>query len=159
MGSLLLAAACAEKEPLAREDAAQTLEDFSMTQSVKGRQAWALSAPRAHLMQAGSALLSKPRIELFRDGKVTSTAEGEEAIVREGSQDFLLRGKVRIFSPSEKATLTTDLLRYVAKTARFQTDSAVTLVQPGAVLKGKGLDADSSLSEIRIRQMETRLTR
>jgi LPS export ABC transporter protein LptC len=130
-----------------------------MTQSVQGRTAWALSAPKAHLMSAGSALLSKPRIELYRDGKVTSKAEGDEAIVQEGSQDFMLRGSVRIYSPSEKATLKTDRLRYVAKTARFQTDSTVTIVQPGAVLKGKGLDADSSLSEIRIRQMETKLTR
>lgn len=159
MAALLLAAACAEKEPLAREDTAQTLEDFSMMQSVSGRKAWALSAPKAHLMSAGSALLSKPRIELYRNGKVTSTAEGDEAIVREGSQDFMLRGGVKIFSPSEKATLTTDRLRYVAKTSRFQTDSEVTLVRPGAVLKGKGLDADSSLSEIRIRQMETKLSR
>jgi LPS export ABC transporter protein LptC len=149
--------ACAEKELPVRENTVQTLEDFSMMQSISGRKAWTLSAPKAHLMSAGAALLSRPRIELFRDGRVTSTAEGDEAIVQEGSQDFMLRGGVKIYSPSEKATLKTDRLRYVARTARFKTDSDVTIVQPGAVLRGKGLDADSSLSEIRIRQMETKL--
>lgn len=128
-----------------------------MTQTDSGRKLWTLSAPKARLLSQGAALLARPHIEMYRNGRVASTAEGEEGIVREGSQDFLLRGNVRIYSPQERATLKTDRLQYVARLGRFRTDSAVTIEQPGALLRGRGLDADSTLSEIRIRHMETKL--
>jgi len=148
---------CSRKDAEAQEDTTQSLQDFTMTQATSGRKAWTLRAPKAQLLSDGASLLSRPHIEMYRGGRIASTAEGDEAIVREGSQDFLLRGDVRIYSPQEKATLKTDRLQYVSQTARFKTDSDVVIEQPGSVMKGRGLDADSTLSEIRIHHMESRL--
>ena len=128
-----------------------------MMQTASGRKAWTLRAPKAQLLSDGASVLARPHIEMYREGRVGSIAEGDEAIVREGSQDFLIRGDVRIFSPEERATLKTDRLQYVSKTARFQTDSDVVIEQPGSVLRGRGLDADSTLSEIHIHHMESKL--
>ncbi|MFA6092975.1 MAG: LPS export ABC transporter periplasmic protein LptC [Elusimicrobiota bacterium] len=157
---LLCAAACAacgKGRAVQGEDASQAIEDFSMTQTSSGRKVWSLAAPRAQLLSGGGAKLLTPRIELFRDGTKTSTAEAQEAYVRDGSQDLLLTGDVVLRSPQEKTTLRTPRLEYRSKEARFHTDEAVVIERPGASMKGRGLDADSALSEIRIHHMESKL--
>lgn len=128
-----------------------------MTQSAGGRKAWALAAPQARLLAEGGARMLRPRIRIFREGREGSIAESREAYVKDGSGDITLVGDVVIRSPQEKAVLRTDRLAYGAREGRFRTDSLVALERPGVHLRGRGLDADGALAEIRIHQMESDL--
>ena len=72
-----------------------------------------------------------------------------------GSQDVILEGDVFIEAHGEKVTLKTQRLEYVAKTDRIRTEEEVIIERPGAVVKGKGMEADSALNDISIFHQET----
>lgn len=128
-----------------------------MTQTEKGAPLWKLKAPEAALTPQGAARLSSPEIEFHKAGRLSSTARAREAYVRGGSRDVLLDGDVVIVSAEEKSTLRTPKLEYRADKALFHTEAEVVIERPGAVVRGRGLEADSSLSMIRIFKQETSL--
>ncbi len=145
-----------EVAPLPRE-ASQVIRDLSMTQTTAGHRSWALRSPSATLSLDGSSRLDRPVMEFYRDGKHASTAEARFADVPSGTQNVSLSGGVVIRSQSEKSVLRTEDMDYSAAEAKFRTDGAVVVEREGAVLRGRGLVADSALSEIRIRHQETRI--
>lgn len=145
-----------EQAPLPRE-ASQVIRGLSMTQTTAGRKAWALQAPSATLSLDGSSRLDRPTMEFYRRGRHASTAQARFADVPGGSQNVRLSGGVVIRSMVEKAVLKTEDMDYLASESRFRTEGAVVVEREGAVLRGRGLSADSALSEIRIRHQETRI--
>lgn len=126
-----------------------------MTQTGEGRTLWELHAPRATLTLSGEARLTEPRIVFYRNGRPASTAVSKRASVKGQSRDVTLEEEVVIVSDEEKSTLRTDILHYDSKDRRFHTDSPVVVDRPGARVKGTGMDADSTLSTIRIRDQTT----
>ncbi len=127
-----------------------------MTQTENSRPLWRLKAPRADISIGGDADLEKPEILFFREGKHTSTARARRAVVDGSTRDVRLEGDVVLIGHEEEATLKTARLEYSGKTRRFRTDEEVFIERPGAKLRGRGLEADASLSEITIFEQETR---
>lgn len=155
--ALLALAACYHPASEAVEEGHELLEEFAMTQSRDGKPAWRLEAPEGKLTFAGKAELRRPRVQFYRDGRPASNLEAREARLDASSRDIALEGDVVIRSPEEKMTLRTSRLDYLAKREVFVSDAPVEVDRPGARIRGKGLEADSTLSEIRIRQQVTTL--
>lgn len=149
--------ACARRAPPSEGQGSQTMLDFTMTQTAKGARIWTLAAPRARVTMEGSAVLDKPEIRFFRDGRHASTARSAQGVVKGDGKDMALVGDVVITAIRDKTTLKTAHLDYSAATQRFRTDDAVLVERPDAVLRGKGLEADAALNDITIYRQETRI--
>ncbi len=159
MAAALALAACGREAAAPPAGASQTMTDFTMTQTAKGARIWTLASPRARVNLDGTAALETPEIRFFRDGRHASTARSKKGSVHGDGKDVALVGAVVITAISDKTTLRTERLDYSAKTERFRTEDAVTVVRPDAVLHGRGLEADATLSNITIYHQETVLHR
>lgn len=131
------------------------MEDFTMTQTVDKKPLWKLKAPTARITMDGSARLKKPEIMFFRNGKHASTAHAALAQVTSDSRDITLEGDVFIVAHEEEISLETQKLYFLAQTDRIRSDVEVIIRRPGAVVRGKGMEADSALNDITIFNQET----
>lgn len=153
--ALLASAGCTSPSPPPREAISQVMEDFTMTQTQQSRKLWTLKAPEARLTVKGRAQLASPEILFYQEGRHTSTARSERAFVRGDSRDVSLEGDVVIKAHQDDITLKTDRLLYSASEGGFRTDDTVVVIRPGARVRGRGLKADSALSDITIFRQET----
>ncbi|MDD2773725.1 MAG: LPS export ABC transporter periplasmic protein LptC, partial [Elusimicrobiales bacterium] len=69
-----------------------------------------------------------------------------------------LEGSVVAESATERRRLETEKLHYSPPRELIWTDEAVKLTQGGTVVRGKGFEAKSDMSEITVRQQETQLS-
>lgn len=153
---LALAVACARVGTDSAGGPTQEMRDFTMTQTESSRPIWRLKAPRADISMDGNADLEEPVILFFRHGKHASTARARRAVVVGATRDVRLEGDVVLIGHEEEVELRTARLDFSGKTQRFKTEEEVFVKQPGAQLRGRGLEADASLSEITIFEIETR---
>ena len=154
--TLTLALAACEKTRQTAFQPNQTLEDFSMSQSRRGKPGWTLSAHLGVLKEdRDETLLTEPRMEFYQDGRVASKVESRHGVVELATHDVLLSSSVVLTSVDENSVLTTDELKYSAAKAKFFTDKHIELRRPGTVLKGRGLEANAKLTEFRIYHQES----
>ena len=154
-GLLPLHYSCAPGAQESSGGPSQRMEDFTMTQTESGRTVWKLSSPRADILAGGDADLDSPEILFFRAGRHTSTARSKKARVFGATRDVRMEGEVVIVGHEEKTTLKTAWLDYSAAAKRFKTEAEVFVESPDAKLRGRGLEADSALSDITIFDQET----
>jgi len=165
--SLLLALAaaaggCALPGVPGPEAVTQVIDDLSMTQTSKGATAWKLTAPFARVSPSGEASLERPEVHFFQSGGPASAAgeqgdsfgKSQRALVA-SSGDVEMIGDVLLRSKSEGSILRTERLRYDSRRKRFSTEEAVTVERPDGTVRGRGMDADSALTDINIYQQET----
>jgi LPS export ABC transporter protein LptC len=156
--ALLGALACRQPGPAPTEPV-QTMEDFVLDQRVRGRQVWELSARSAVLREeAGEAVLSKPHMRFFRDGRVVSTVRSLTGRVLVATHDVFLSSSVVLEALEDRSVLETESLTYSAKRDRFLTDAEVRVRRPEGRLRGRGLEAKPDLSEIRIFNQSAEVT-
>ena len=157
-GPALLAlalAACSGRPSSPSEDAYQMMEDFTMSQTRKGETIWELKSPVAGLSLEGRAMLEEPEILFYEGGRRASTVRANTATVDSDTQDLRLEGDVVLVSLAEETTLRTSRLDYSGAEELFRTEEEVFIDRPGAKLKGRGMRADKTLSEISIYHQET----
>ncbi len=156
--ALLLAAGCAAP-PAGEEVPHQSLEDFSMHQSVRGRKGWTMKARAAKLIEeSNQAKLTEPMIEVYRLGQPALRARGARGTVDLATQDVVLSGAVVLDLLDEDSVLRTEELLFDAGKRQFRSERDVVLERPGAVIRGKGCEADAELREVRIFRQESTYT-
>jgi LPS export ABC transporter protein LptC len=155
--ALLLAAGCSLDAPIGSGQPSQEMEGFSMTRTRLGERLWELRSPRARLKVEGGAVIESPEILFFRKGRHATTATAARGIVDAKTNDVRLKGSVLIVAHKEKTRLSTDRLDYSTEDEKFRTDGEVLIERPDARVKGRGLEADSALTDITIREQETLL--
>ena len=64
--------------------------------------------------------------------------------------DVTMSSRVLATSLDDGSTLSTEELKYDGKNGKFRTDKDVLVKKPGGVMRGKGLEANKDLSEIRV---------
>lgn len=148
-------AACRSRGSAAAAQPSQSMEEFTMAQTVDGKRAWRLDARRAVISNAGDALLEKPSVLFYQGGRHASTAVAKKATVNGESQMIVLEEDVVIIGHEEKTTLRTSRLEYSEQDRRFRTDRRVDIERPGGRLRGRGMEGDAALSEITIYKQET----
>ena len=147
---LLLAAAC-RKAPIAAQEPHQALSELSMSQTYRGRPSWDLTAATAVLKESENvAVLAEPRMAFYEDGKLASRLTSLTGLVHTDTQDVRLSSSVVATSLADRTVLRTEELNYSSKRKKLLTDKDVLVKRPGGTLRGRGLEANPDLSEIRI---------
>lgn len=153
---VLALAGCNTAGQIQSSEPRQVLEDFSMSRSHRSQPAWTLKAKLAILKEEVQQVsLGRPRMEFYSKGQVSSKVESLKGIAHLTTHDILLSKSVVLTSIDEKTTLKTEKLIYSEKRKKFFTQEAVTVSRPGTVVRGRGIEADPQLSEIRIFNQES----
>jgi LPS export ABC transporter protein LptC len=132
-----------------------TLRQIHMIETREGAKLWELRADRAEVHEReGYTVLSRERrpveVTLYSSqGQLTCTAS--RATVDLKSKDVRLEGGV-VARSDQGTELRTEDLRWLAASRRVQTDRPVTVSRRGLVSRGRGLEADTDLEQVRIFQ-------
>jgi LPS export ABC transporter protein LptC len=132
-----------------------TLRQIHMIETREGAKLWELWADRADVHdREGYTVLSRERrpveVTLYSSqGHLTCTAN--RATVDLQSKDVRLEGGV-IARSDQGTELRTEELRWLAASRRVQTDRPVTLSRGALVSRGRGLEAETDLEQVRIFQ-------
>ncbi len=132
-----------------------TLQQIHMIETRGGSRLWELRADRAEVHEReGYAVLSRVsrpvEVTLYSSqGQLSCTAN--RVTVDLTTKDVRLEGGV--FARSDQGTeLRTEALRWLAASRRLQTDQPVTVSRGGLVSRGRGLEAETDLEQVRIFQ-------
>ncbi len=124
-----------------------------MVETRGGSRLWELRADRAEVHEReGYAVLSRVtrpvEVTLYSNqGQLVCTAN--RATVDLKTKDVRLEGEV--FARSNQGTeLRTEALRWLAASRRLQTDQPVVVSRGGMVSRGRGLEAETDLEQVRI---------
>ena len=122
-----------------------------MRQSVRGNPAWDMTAGIAVLRESTKeADLERPHMQFYKDRRLVSRLQALSGTVNTETRDVRLSSSVVVTSLEDASTLKTEQLLYSSAKNKFFTDREVFVKRPGGALRGKGLVANSDLSEIRI---------
>ena len=126
-----------------------------MMETREGARLWELSADRAEMHEHdGYTILYREQhpveIMLFSSrGQLTCTAE--RAWVDLKTKDVRLEGGV-IARSDQGTELRTEELRWLAASRRIHTDQPVVVSRGGLLSRGRGLEAETDLEQVRILQ-------
>jgi len=132
-----------------------TLRQIHMIETREGTKLWELRADRAevHEREAYTVLFRERRpveVTLYSSqGRLTCTAN--RATVDLQTKDVRLEGGV-IARSDQGTELQTEELRWLAASRRVQTDRPVMVSRGSLVTRGRGLEAETDLEQVRIFQ-------
>lgn len=154
--ALLALCACRGRAPEGAQERTQALEGLELRQSERGRPSWTLKARLAVLREdQKKALLTEPRMEFLREGRVVSRVTALSGEVATDTRDVRLSSSVVMDSLEDRSRLTTEELVFDSARNRFRTEREVVVKRPEATLTGRGLEATPDLGEIRIYNQRT----
>ena len=145
----------ASPSPAAQTAPEVTLRQIHMIETREGARLWELWADRAevHEREAYTVLFREQRpveVTLYSSqGQLTCTAN--RAMVDLKTKDVRLEGGV-IARSDQGTELRTEALRWLAASRRVQTDRPVMVSRGGLVSRGRGLEAETDLEQVRIFQ-------
>jgi len=132
-----------------------TLRQIHMIETRGGSRLWELRADRAEVHEReGYTVLSRVtrpvEVTLYSaQGQLTCTAN--KATVDLTTKDVRLEGGV-VARSDQGTELRTEALRWLAASRRLQTDQPVTVSRGGWLSRGRGLEAETGLEQVRIFQ-------
>lgn len=132
-----------------------TLRQIHMIETRGGSRLWELRADRAEVHEReGYTVLSRVtrpvEVTLYStQGQLTCTAN--KATVDLTTKDVRLEGGV-VGRSDQGTELRTEALRWLAASRRLQTDQPVTVSRGGWLSRGRGLEAETGLEQVRIFQ-------
>lgn len=132
-----------------------TLRQIHMIETREGGKLWEVWADRAdvHDREGYSVLFRERRpveVTLYSSqGRLTCTAN--RATVDLQTKDVRMEGEV-IARSDQGTELRTEELRWLAASRRVQTDRPVTVTRGALVSRGRGLEAETDLEQVRIFQ-------
>lgn len=132
-----------------------TLRQIHMIETRGGSKLWELRADRAEVHEReGYTVLSRVtrpvEVTLYAtQGQLTCTAN--RATVDLTTKDVRLEGGV-VARSDQGTELRTEALRWLAASRRLQTDQSVTVSRGGWLSRGRGLEAETDLEQVRIFQ-------
>ena len=157
LAAVALAGAACESAPSAEDlTPVQTLEDFTLRQTRGGKLAYLLRAERAVLRENDQkAALTEPRMELFENGKTSVRVRGRTGNADLSTSQVHLASSVVLELLQERSTMKTEELFYDDKRSGFFTEGPVVLERQGAIVRGRGFEADHRGTSARIFNQES----
>lgn len=138
-----------------------TLSDFTLTSfDERGRFAFTVEAPRlARHPYLGSFEIDAPRFRIRAAEGEDWNANAAKGHVSGDSNTLTLTGEVRLERPKGAAkppvSIRSESLVAHVDANRITSDDAVTIVQPGSILAGTGLEADLAQKRFTLKQRVT----
>jgi LPS export ABC transporter protein LptC len=138
------------------------IERFRIAETRKGERLWDVEADRAEVFEErGIAVLTRMvhpvQITIYRSKEQLVTF-AEKAVVDLKTKDLQLTGGVRCES-SEGTRIFSDSLNWSAGTRKITTNAPVVIEKAGFEIRGKGMEADTVLERMIIReQIVSRVT-
>ena len=96
-----------------------------------------------------------PKMELFKDNKLTSRLEADTGFLNMTRKDAQLENSVRVESKTDGMLLLTTRLFFSTQKNKIWTDDPVEIFKGNTVTRGSGFTANPDLSEIAIIRQET----
>jgi lipopolysaccharide export system protein LptC len=148
-----------------RHDPDLYIENFSAVSfDAGGRILQSLAATRAqHFPDDDSVDLVLPSLTLTDPGKPRLAVTADAGTVSGNRETVTLRGNVRAVrdavvpkgprdgAPVGPATFTTEMLRVIPKSARAETDRAVTIEEPRGIIRGVGMILDNEAHTLKLK--------
>ena len=158
--TLLLLCACGgKKESLPQEQGpSQQAYGVIISESQMGKSEWLLTTKLAKFYDAQQLVdLSSPHLIFNKNGMEDSTIKADDGRYDMQENLITMLGGVKGSSEKQDVTIKTNKIYYDIKRKVIWTDNDVTVTRGGVTVKGKGIKADSALSEIEIIKQETQL--
>jgi LPS export ABC transporter protein LptC len=131
------------------------IERFRITETRKGERLWDVEADRADVSEErGIAVLTRvvhPVQITIYSSKEQLVTFAEKAVVDLKTKSLQLTGRVRCES-SEGTRLFSESLNWSAGTRKVTTDAPVVIEKAGFQVRGKGMEADTVLERMIIRE-------
>ena len=100
--------------------------------------------------ESGKVLGDTIEVSFFDDaGAFVSRLTAKTGEMDQASQEMIARGDV--FVTGRDATIRTEVLRYDPRANRITSDAPTVINQQGNVIRGRGVESDPALRDIRIR--------
>jgi LPS export ABC transporter protein LptC len=132
-----------------------TLRQIHMMETRGGSSLWELWADRAEVREReGYAVLTRvqrPVEVVLYSSRGTLRCTADRATIDLATKDVRLEGGI-VARAEDGAELRTELLRWVTATRRIDTDQPVTLSRGAWQSRGRGLEAETDLEQVRIFQ-------
>jgi Uncharacterized protein conserved in bacteria len=129
-----------------------------ISQVQSGQNQWILSTKKASFYDdSKTADLLKPYLTFNTKGQENSSVKADEGTYDMEGNLITMKGNVIGASDKEDATIKTQKAYYDIVRKVIWTDSDVTVKRGGITVKGKGIKANSDLSEIEIIKQKTQL--
>jgi len=134
------------------------IERFRIRETRKGERLWDVEADRAEVFEErGIAVLTRVvhpvQITIYR-GEERLVIFAEKAVVDLKTKDLQLIGHVRCES-SQGARVFSESLNWSAGNRKITTDAPVVIERAGLQIRGKGMEADTVLERMIIRERIT----
>jgi len=134
---------------------AAAVERFRIGETRKGERLWDVEADRAEISEErGIAVLTRVvqpvQIVIYR-GEERLVIFAEKAVVDLKTKDIQLIGRVRCES-SQGARVFSESLNWSAGNRKITTDAPVVIERAGLQIRGKGMEADTVLERMIIRE-------
>ena len=131
------------------------IERFRIRETRKGERLWDVEADRAEVFEErGIAVLTRVvhpvQITIYWD-KGQLVTFSEKAVVDLKTKNLQLSGRVRCES-SEGTRIFSESLKWSAGNRRITTDAPVVIEKAGLQIRGKGMEADTVLERMIIRE-------
>lgn len=131
------------------------IERFRITETLKGKRLWDVEADRAEVFEGrGIAVLTRVvhpvQITIYR-GEERVICFADKAVVDLKTKDVQLTGRVRCES-SQGPRILSESLKWSAGNRRITTDAPVVIEKAGFQIRGKGMEADTVLERMIIRE-------
>lgn len=132
-------------------DPDQVVEDGEHVITVEGVKKAVLEAEQLYFYNGISTVVGDTiQVSFFGDaGEFVSLLTAETGVINQRSQEMVAYGTVNV--RSEDARIETEELHYDPGGNRIWSDVPTTINQQGNVIRGKGVESDPALKEIRIR--------
>ncbi|MGH7352070.1 MAG: LPS export ABC transporter periplasmic protein LptC [Candidatus Methylomirabilales bacterium] len=134
------------------------IERFRITETLKGKRLWDVEADRAEIFEErGIAVLTRVvhpvQITIYR-GEERLICFADKAVVDLKTKDLQLNGRVRC-EWSQGTRIFSESLKWSAGSRRITTDAPVVIEKAGVQIRGKGMEADTVLERMIIRERIT----
>jgi len=135
--------------------AGAAIERFRIRETRNGERLWEVEADRAEVFEErGIAVLTRVvhpvQITIYR-GEERLVTFSEKAVVDLKTKDLQLIGRVRCES-SQGTRIFSESLKWSAGNRRITTDAPVVIEKAGFQIRGKGMEADTVLERMVIRE-------
>ena len=132
------------------------MTQLSMYEMENGSYKWEVKAAEAIIRGTDErALLTKPVMKFYKDGKVISVVKSQKGMLFPETKDIDLKDDVFVETISDGSVLRGKTLHFSSSQNKIWSKDPVILDRSGTKINGAGFTAKPDLSEIIIEKQET----